>query len=107
MINAESTGHADEVIRLFKEYVLTKPPNYGDGDSILTLLYEAYNEVNSMDNMEIKKAFHELYVQMNGMSLKEMDKIVYPVCALCRCHEKSGFAEGIKVGIRLRTELEG
>ena len=37
--------------------------------------------------------------------LREMDKIVYPVCKLCRDHERSGFVEGIKIGVRLRTEL--
>lgn len=107
MGNAVSNGQTDEIIRLLKDYVLMKPPNFGDGESILTLLYEAYNEVNNMDNTEVKQAFRELYVQMNGMPLKEMDKIIYPVCTLCRSHEKSGFIEGIKVGIRLRTELEG
>lgn len=42
---------------------------------------------------------------MNGMSLREMDKIIYPVCRLCRDHERSGFVEGIKIGVRLQTEL--
>jgi hypothetical protein len=42
---------------------------------------------------------------MNGMSLQEMDRIIYPVCQLCRDHEHAGFVEGIKIGIRLRTEL--
>ena len=42
---------------------------------------------------------------MNGMPLQEMDKIIYPVCKLCRDHEKSGFVEGIKIGILLHSEL--
>jgi hypothetical protein len=42
---------------------------------------------------------------MNGMSLQEMDKIIYPVCTLCRDHEKAGFIEGIKMGICLLREL--
>ena len=37
--------------------------------------------------------------------IREMDEIIYPVCKLCRDHERSGFVEGIKVGIRLRQEL--
>ena len=36
---------------------------------------------------------------------REMDKIIYPVCILCRDHEKAGFIEGIKIGIRLHQEL--
>ena len=39
------------------------------------------------------------------MPLREMDKVIYPVCKLCRDHEQAGFIEGIKVGIRLEQEL--
>ena len=39
------------------------------------------------------------------LPLREMDNIVYPVCKLCRDHEKSGFMEGIKIGIHLSHEL--
>ena len=34
-----------------------------------------------------------------------MDKVIYTVCTLCRDHERSGFIEGIKVGICLAEEL--
>ena len=43
---------------------------------------------------------------MNGLELREMDKIIYPVCKLCRDHEKAGFIEGIKIGIQLASDLE-
>lgn len=39
------------------------------------------------------------------MPLREMDKIIDAVCALCCNHEKAGFVEGIKIGIRLQSEL--
>lgn len=42
---------------------------------------------------------------MNGKPLKEIDEIIYAVCTLCRDHEKAGFEEGAKVGIRLAQEL--
>ena len=51
--------------------------------SILNMLYEAYNEINLMDNDKVKQDFHELYELMNGKPLREMDQIVYPVCTLC------------------------
>ena len=88
-----------------KQRAADNPPNYGDADSVLGLLYECFNENNPYDNEQIKADFEELYRQMNGMPLREMDKIVYPVCKLCRDHERSGFVEGIKIGVRLRTEL--
>ena len=71
----------------------------------MTLLYEAYAESNHMDDSTIKEDFNELYRLMNGMELREMDKIICPVCTLCRDHQRSGFVEGVKVDIRLKTEL--
>ena len=88
-----------------KACLAENPPDFGDGDSVLTLLYEAYAESNRMDDGTIKEDFNELYRQMNGMELREMDKIIYPVCTLCRDHQRSGFVEGIKVGIHLQMEL--
>ncbi len=94
-----------EYIQALKEYVLSHEPNVGDGESILTLLYEAYSEVNRMDDDQIEEDFNALYQAMNGMTLREMDRVIYPVCTLCRDHEKAGFVEGLKVGIRLKEEL--
>ena len=88
-----------------KNYIAENLPDFGDGDSVVTLLYEAYAESNKMDDGTIKEDFDELYRQMNGMELRDMDKIIYPVCTLCRDHQRSGFVEGVKVGMRLREEL--
>ena len=88
-----------------KAHIKANPPNFGDGESVLTMLYEYHNENNPYDNEQIRADFHELYQQMNGMPLREMDKIIYPVCKLCRDHEQSGFVEGIKIGGLLQVEL--
>ena len=42
---------------------------------------------------------------MNGMPLRDMDKIIYPVCTLCRDHQHSGFVDGVKVGMLLADEI--
>lgn len=88
-----------------KTHIKTNPLNFGDGESVLTMLYECYNENNPYDNEQIRADFNELYQQMNGMPLREMDNIVYPVCRLCRDHEKAGFIEGIRLGVLLAHEL--
>ena len=90
---------------VLNRYVSEIQPSFGDGESVLTLLYEAYSECNRLDDTQIKADFNELYRLMNGMELQEMDKIIYPVCKLCRDHERSGFTEGIKIGIMLAREL--
>ena len=94
-----------EFLEMLKQWVVDNPPNYGDTDSVLGLLYECFNENNPYNNDQIKADFEDLYRQMNGILLREMDRIVYPVCRLCRDHERSGFVEGIKIGIRLAHEL--
>ena len=43
---------------------------------------------------------------MNDIPLKEIDKIIYAVCTLCRDHEKAGFIEGVKVGMSLEKEMD-
>ena len=88
-----------------RTHIAENPPDFGDGESVLTLLYEAYADSNKMDDGTIWEDFNELYRQMNGMELREMDKVIYPVCMLCREHERSGFIEGIKIGLMLAEEL--
>ena len=73
--------------------------------SILEMLFDAYNDTTGMDNAEIKADFEKLYQLMNGKPLQEIDEIIYAVCTLCRDHEKAGFVEGVKVGIGLGQEL--
>ena len=33
-----------------KAYINAHPPNYGDGESVLTMRYECHNESNPYDN---------------------------------------------------------
>ena len=91
---------------VLNQYISENQPNFGDGSSVLTMLYEAYSDYNRLDDERVTKGFEELYRQMNGMALPDMDKIIYPVCKLSRDHERSGFIEGIRIGLMLYHELE-
>ena len=73
-----------EFITRLKAYVESHTPNYQDGDAetLLEVLFNVYTEFNGFDN-----------------------QIIYPVCTLCRDHEKTGLQEGIKVVIRLAWEV--
>ena len=80
----------------------TQQPNYPDNaESILEVLFDAYNASSDFDNAANKSDFEELYRLMNEKSLKEIFEIIYAVCTLCRDHEKAEFIEGAKVGIHL------
>ena len=94
-------------IKALKACITISPPDLGNGDSVLGILYEAYSESNALYDDEIKADFHALYETMHGLPLREMDKIVYPVCTLCRDHQKSGFIEGVRIGVMLCNELTG
>ena len=95
----------DNIFALLQKHITEHQPNFGDRESVLTMLYEAYSECNRLDDAQVKSDFEELYYLMNGRSLQEMDQIIYPVCKLRRDHERTGFLEGIKIGIRLAEEL--
>ena len=94
----------EEYFRELETYVTSRKLNLGDSESVLSLLYEAYGDINPMYDDQIRADFAELYQVLNGMPLWEMDWIVNPVCALCRGHERNGFVHGVQVGIRLVQE---
>ena len=92
----------DEFMNALQTKLATQQPNYpNSAESILEVLFDAYNESSVFDNAAIKADFEELYRLMNGKPLKEIDEIIYAVCTLCMDHEKAGFIEGIKIGFHL------
>ena len=96
----------NEFARVLKSYVESQPSKSekGDAESLLELLFDAYVDFNGINRETIRKDFHDLYAAMNGKTAQEIDEIIYPVCTLCWDHEKVGFKEGVKVGIRLAQE---
>ena len=95
-----------EYIQTLETYVASRKMNLGDGESLVSLLNEAYGDVNRIDDDQIKADFGELYRLLNGMPLREMDWIINPVCTLCRDHERNGFVHGVLVGVRLSQEIQ-
>jgi len=96
----------EKFFETLRKHIVEHPSNFGNGESVLTMLYECHNENNPYDNDQIKADFNALSQTMNGMELKEMDRIIYPVCTLCRDHERAGFIHGVQLGVRLLHELE-
>lgn len=95
--------YADYLVALDR-HIASNPLKLGDAESVLTLLYESYEELQGCSG-QIKEDFHELYRLLNGVPLTELDKIINPVCTLCRDHEQSGFIHGVQVGVRLAQEI--
>lgn len=95
-----------EYFETLRKHIGQHTPELGDADSVLALLYESYNAINTMDDDHIKADFNALYQAMNGMELREMDRVIDPVCTLCWDHERAGFIHGVQIGVRLLQELE-
>lgn len=98
---------SEEQRLLLKQYLDNYLPDYGDEDanSALTMLYTYFRENNKFEDAEIKEGFHDLYSQLEMLSLKEIDKIIYIVCDLCIGYERTSFIEGVKLGYLLSLEL--
>ena len=94
-----------EYIDALRKQIADNPPDLDGSKSVLAFLYESYSQVNRMDDAQIKADFSELYRAMNGMTLQEMDRILDPVCTLCRDHERAGFTHGFQLAFLLRSEL--
>ena len=45
---------------ILKSHLETHPPSFGDGDSVLSMLYEAFTEANPMDDGRLKQDFNDL-----------------------------------------------
>ena len=90
------TTKMNDFMTALQTQLATQQLNYPDNvESILEVLFDAYNESSGFDNATIKADFDEIYRLMNGKTLKEIDEIIYAVCNLCRDHEKAGFIEGV------------
>ena len=59
----------EEYFRALETYVASRKLNLGDGGAVLSLLYEAYGDVNRIYDDQIKADFAELYQALNGMVL--------------------------------------
>lgn len=51
------------------------PPSFGDGDSVLSMIYECYSQSNSFDNDQIRDAFSSLYTEVIKPSKLQQDVI--------------------------------
>lgn len=49
-------------LEAIKSHIESHPPNFGDGESVLTMLYESYSEHNSADNESIRADRTKIHV---------------------------------------------
>lgn len=101
-----SEVNIDKFDDVLKQHTADQQPGFGYGDSVLSQLYKAYSKCNRLDNDRFKANFNKLYLQMNGMDLREMNQILDPIYAFCRNHVLAGFVERVKIELQLLQELK-
>ena len=65
-----------DYLAVLDNHIASRPLKLGDGKSVLALLYESYEELQRCSSGQIKEDFHELYLLLNGMPPRDMDKII-------------------------------
>ena len=93
-----------EMLETLKQYILSHPPDNGDGEGILDMLFWHYVENNAIDNKKIRAQFTALR-ELLALPPKDYDAVFYAVTDLCMEHGRLAFGEGLKFGIFLMQEL--
>lgn len=94
-------------IERLKNELEGEDPCYGytDAHSLLEMLYMWYTEWNPINSEQIQKDFFALELYWKGCTGKQIDEAFDIVTRLCANHERLAFLEGIRVGVRLASEL--
>ena len=95
----------EKYIIALQDYCKQNPPDHGDAQSVMNLLYWTYAEHNPIDNQKIKDCFAKLRNHFPEVDLQRFDPIFITVSDLCVEHERLAFMEGLRLGVTLILEL--
>ena len=97
----------EEYLRKLSTYVAEHPPDIHSDDvhTILDALFWAYCESAGGDSEGVQQAYDSLHRQLQGLQLRHTDAILNTVSDLCWEHDRLGFINGFKMGMRLEQEL--
>ena len=92
---------------VLKMHITNSPPSYGtwDAKSVLEMLYVAFSDYNRIAPEEAQHRFQELRFLLEQIPHMDADHAFDIVCDLCNDYERSGFMEGLKLGVHLADEL--
>ena len=96
----------EKYILALQNYCKQNPPNHGDAQSVMNLLYWTYTEYNPIDEQKLRDGFAKLRLQFPDLSLQEFDPVFNTVSDLCIDHERLAFYEGLRLGVTLMQELK-
>ena len=82
-------------------------PDFGDcnAQNLLEMLYEKYCDWNDFNDDQTRESIRAVNERLKQLSIPEIDSVMDIVYTVCHNHQRTGFCEGIKIGIRLAKEL--
>lgn len=104
------SGRAIEVVNSIVSYLQEHPVNYyGQVDTLLELIYQAYTEFCLVETPEFKALINPLDEALRLLveTDDEADSYMNLVFGLCTEYERQSYIEGMKTGARLVVELMG
>ena len=91
--------------QILLKYFTEHPPNTGDANSILDMIYWHFTEYNCVDNKKIRAEFDRLRDIIN-LPPHQYDVVFSVVSDLCLEHGKLAFVEGLRFAFLMMQELE-
>ena len=97
----------EEYLRKLSAYVAEHPPDFHaeDANSILDALFWAYSETACADSQAVRQSNENLNRLLNGLPTERANTIIDTVNDLCWEHDRQGFINGFKLGMRLEQEI--
>ena len=97
----------EEYLQKLSAYIAEHPLDIHSDDvhTILDALFWAYCESAGTDNETVQQGYDDLQRHLQGLQPQAMDTIIDTVTDLCWEHDRLGFINGFKMGIRLEQEL--
>ena len=99
--------HVEEYLRKLSAYVAEHPPDFHakDADTILDALFWAYSETACADSQAVRQSNEYLNRLLHDMPAEHANTIINTINDLCWEHDRQGFINGFKIGMRLEQEI--
>ena len=97
----------EQFLQKLSAYIAEHPPvlHSEDTDTILDALFWAYSEAACADSQAVLQYNENLNHLLNGLPVEHANTIIDIVNDLCWEHDRLGFINGFKLGMRMEQEI--
>ena len=97
----------EQFLQKLSAYVAEHPLvlHFEDADMILDALFWVYSESARADSQAVLQYNENLNRLLNGLPTERVNTIIDTVNDLCWEHDRQGFINGFKLGMRLEQEV--